>query len=136
LVGESDELLEQSAMSDQGMGTMKAVRLFLGWRNCQTPSFLPDHPIKDVTMRQLLIIAAVGLIPATGYAQGADYFRFQDDLRRSEADMQQRMYGREQWQREQLIRDQQRERERELEQMRRRGEEMLRSRRSFDYLGR
>jgi hypothetical protein len=87
-------------------------------------------------MRRLLIIAVVGLIPATGYAQGADYFRFQDDLRRSEADMQQRMYGREQWQREQLIRDQQRERERELEQMRRRGEEMLRSRRSFDYLGR
>jgi hypothetical protein len=87
-------------------------------------------------MRQLLIIAAVGFIPATGYAQGTDYFRFQDDLRRSEADMQQRMYGREQWQREQLVRDQQRERERELEQMRRRDEDMLRSRRSLDYLGR
>jgi hypothetical protein len=87
-------------------------------------------------MRQLLIIAAVGLIPATGYAQGADYFRFQDDVRRSEADMQQRMYGREQWQREQLVRDQQRERERELEQMRRRDEDMLRTRRSLDYLGR
>jgi hypothetical protein len=87
-------------------------------------------------MRQLLIIAAVGLIPATGYAQGADYFRFQDDLRRSEADIQQRMYGREQWQREQLIRDQQRERERELEQMRRRDEEVSRTHRSLDYLGR
>jgi hypothetical protein len=38
-VGDSDDLLEQSAMSDQGMGTMEAVRLFLGWRNCQTRVF-------------------------------------------------------------------------------------------------
>jgi hypothetical protein len=87
-------------------------------------------------MRQLLIIAAVGLLPATGYPQGADYFRFQNDLRRSDADMQQRMYEQDQRQREQLFRDQQRQREREIEQMRRRDDDMLRSPRSFDYLGR
>jgi hypothetical protein len=87
-------------------------------------------------MRHLLIVAAVGLLPATGYPQGADYFRFQDDLRRSDTDAQQRMYGREQWQREQLIRDQQRQRERELEQMRRLEEGTVGGQRSFDYLRR
>lgn len=87
-------------------------------------------------MRQLLIVAAVGLIPAAGYAQGGDYFRFQNDLRRSEMDMQQRMYEQDQHQREQLLRDQQRQRERELEQMRRRDEEIPRSPRAFDFLGR
>jgi hypothetical protein len=87
-------------------------------------------------MRQLLIVGAVGLLPATGYAQGADYLRLHDDLRRSEMDMRQRMYEQEQRQREQLFRDQQTQREREMEQMRRRGDEILRSPRSFDYLGR
>ena len=87
-------------------------------------------------MRQLLIVAAVGLIPATGYAQAADYFRLQNDLKRSEMDAQQRMYEQEQRQRDQLTRDQQRQREREIEQMRRRDEETLRGPRSSDYLGR
>jgi hypothetical protein len=87
-------------------------------------------------MRRLLIVAAVGLIPATGYAQGADYFRFQNDLRRSEMDTQQRMYEQEQRQREQLFRDQQRQRDREMEQIRRRDEEVLRIPRALDYLGR
>jgi hypothetical protein len=87
-------------------------------------------------MRRLLVVAAMGLIPSTGYAQGADYFRLQNDFRHSEMDMQQRIYEQEQRQREQLLRDQQRLREREMEQMRRRDEEMLRSPRSFDYLGR
>jgi hypothetical protein len=87
-------------------------------------------------MRQLLIVAAVGLIPATGYAQGADYLRFQNDLRRSEMDTQQRIYEQDQRQREQLLRDQQRQREREMEQMRRRDEETPRSPRAFDFLGR
>jgi hypothetical protein len=123
-------------MPDPGMEQSKRYSVFGGRRNGKTQVFGLIIPKKDVTMRQLLIIAAVGLIPATGYAQGADYFRFQDDLRRSEADIQQRMYGREQWQREQLIRDQQRERERELEQMRRRDEEVSRTHRSLDYLGR
>jgi hypothetical protein len=92
--------------------------------------------LKEVTMRQLLIVAAVGLIPTTGYAQAADYFRLQNDLKRSEMDAQQRTYEQEQRQREQLTRDQQRQREREIEQMRRRDEETLRSPRSFDFLGR
>ena len=87
-------------------------------------------------MRRLLVVAAVGLIPATGYAQGADYFRLQNGFRHSEMDMQQRIYEQEQRQREQLLRDQQRQREREMEQMRRRDEEMLHGPRSFDYLGR
>jgi hypothetical protein len=87
-------------------------------------------------MRHLLIVAAVGLLPTAGYPQGADYFRLQDDLRRSDTDMQQRMYGREQWQREQLTRDQQRQRERDLEQMRRLEEGAVGGQRSFDYLRR
>jgi hypothetical protein len=42
-VGDSDELLEQSAMSDQGTGTMKAVRLFWGGEIAKL-EFLPDTP--------------------------------------------------------------------------------------------
>jgi hypothetical protein len=119
----------------EGPGTMKALRRIL--EAVKLPfSVLPNHPIKEMTLRQLLIVAAVGLMPAAGCAQGADYFRLQDDLRRSEMDMQQRVYGQEQWQREQLFRDQQRQRERVLEQMRRRDDDMRRSPRSFDYLGR
>jgi hypothetical protein len=126
---------ERNTVKYEEMGTIKGVTAYFGSGGTVISS-LPDHPIKEVAMRQLLIVAAVSLIPTTGYAQAADYFRLQNDLKRSEMDAQQRMYEQEQRQREQLSRDQQRQREREIEQMRRRDEETIRSPRNFDYLGR
>jgi hypothetical protein len=117
------------------VGTIKGITAYFGSGETAISSS-PTHPIKEVTMRQLLIVAAVALIPTPGYTQAADYFRLQNDLKRSEMDAQQRMYEQEQRQKEQLTRDQQRQREREIEQMRRRDEETLRSPRTFDYLGR